>query len=147
MKVETYLFGAVDIAPEKVITFPNGLVGYEQSKRFMLAHEEGLGQPTSFTLQSLDDPMFAVQIAEPGSLGFNYELDLTDAESALLNNPAPEDVLVMQVLFKKEEAGKAYIVPSLTAPLIINTKDRLGLQKIMDAVKTNVTLSNLASSV
>ena len=40
MKIETYLFGSVDVSPEKVINFPSGLVGFESSKRFMLAHEE-----------------------------------------------------------------------------------------------------------
>ena len=64
MKVETYLFGSVEISPEKVINFPNGLVGFEDSKRFMLAHEEGAEHPTSFTLQSLDDPNLAFQIAD-----------------------------------------------------------------------------------
>ena len=74
MKVETYLFGAVEVSPEKVIEFPNGLVGFEQNKRFMLAHEDGTAQPSSYTLQSLDDPNLAFQIVDPVTLGFNYEL-------------------------------------------------------------------------
>ena len=113
----------------------------------MLAHEEGAEHPTSFTLQSLDDPNLAFQIVDPSSLGFNYELALTDAENALLQSPAPEDVAVMQVLFKKEEDGKASITPNLRAPLVINTKARVGLQKIMETMLPNITLSNLASAV
>ena len=62
MKVETYLFGAVEVSPEKVITFPNGLVAFEDNKRFMLAHESDKGQPASYTLQSLDDAGLAFQI-------------------------------------------------------------------------------------
>lgn len=147
MKVDTYLFGSVEVSPEKIITFPNGMVGFESSKRFMLAHEEGHTPPTSFTLQSLDDPNLAFQIADPTNLGFNYELALTDAENALLQSPAPEDVAVMQVLFKKEEDGKATITPNLRAPLVINTKARVGLQKIMETMRPNITLSNLASAV
>ncbi len=147
MKVETYLFGPVDVSPEKVIEFPNGLVGFEQNKRFMLAHEDGNGQPTSYTLQSLDDPNLAFQIVDPVTLGFNYELNLSDAETALLQSPDPDDVLVMQVLFKQEEDGKARITPSLRAPLLINTKARVGLQKVMETLRSNITLSNLASTV
>lgn len=147
MKVDTYLFGSVEVSPEKIITFPNGLVGFEESKRFMLAHEEGTEHPTSFTLQSLDDPNLAFQIVDPTSLGFNYELALTDAENALLQSPAAEDVVVMQVLFKKEEDGKAAITPNLRAPLVINTKARVGLQKIMETMQPNITLSNLASAL
>ncbi|MBL8403205.1 MAG: flagellar assembly protein FliW [Dechloromonas sp.] len=147
MKVETYLFGAVEVSPEKVIAFPNGLVGFEQNKRFMLVHEEGNAQPSSYTLQSLDDPALALQIVDPVTLGFNYELALSDAEMAILQSPAAEDVAVMQVLFKQEEGGKAAIIPSLRAPLLINIKARVGLQKVMVQVNQNITLSNLASSV
>lgn len=147
MKVETYLFGAVDVNPEKVIAFPNGLVGFEQNKRFMLIHEEGGAQPSSYTLQSLDDPALALQIVDPATLGFKYELALSDNEAALLQAPAPEDVAVMQVLFKQEENGKAVIIPSLRAPLVINTKARVGLQKIMETVSRNITLSNLANTL
>lgn len=147
MKVDTYLFGAVEVNPEKVITFPNGLVGFEQSKRFMLAHEEGAAQPTSYTLQSLDMPTLAFQIVDPVTLGYNYELALTDAEMALLQSPAPEEVAVMQVLFKKEGDGKASITPNLRAPLVINAKARIGLQKVMETMQPNITLSNLSSAV
>lgn len=147
MKIETYLFGAVEVSPEKVITFPSGLAGFEQNKRFMLAHEEGQEHPVSYTLQSLDDPTLAFQIVDPSTLGFNYELELTDAENALLQSPAPEDVVVMQVLFKANEGGKAAITPNLRAPLLINTKARVGLQKIMESMRPNITLSNLANAV
>jgi flagellar assembly factor FliW len=147
MKIETYLFGSVEVSPEKVINFPSGLVGFEESKRFMLAHEEGKENPASYTLQSLDNPTLAFQIVDPTTLGFNYELVLTDAENALLQSPAPEDVVVMQVLFKADEGGKAAITPNLRAPLIINTRARVGLQKVMESMLPNITLSNLVSAV
>ena len=147
MKVETYLFGAVDVDESKVITFPNGLAGFENSNRFILAHESDKGRPTSFTLQSLEDPTLALQIADPATLGFGYELALTDAENALLQSPAPEDVGVMLILFKPEDAGNVGVSASLRAPLMINTKARIGLQKIMETMQTNVTISNLSSAV
>ena len=53
----------------------------------------------------------------------------------------------MQVLFKQEEDGKARITPSLRAPLLINTKARIGMQKVMETLRSNITLSNLASTV
>ncbi|MFN4326404.1 MAG: flagellar assembly protein FliW [Azonexus sp.] len=147
MKVDTYLFGTVDVDPEKIIEFPRGLVGFEQNKRFMLVHEVDKGQPSSYTLQSLDEPALAFQIVDPASLGFHYELNLSDEETALLKSPAPEDVQVMQVLFKQEDGGQSQITPSLRAPLLINTKARVGLQKVMETLRSNITLSNLVSAV
>jgi len=72
---------------------------------------------------------------------------LTEVEDALLQTPAPEDVAVMQVLFKKENENKAELSPNLRAPLIINTKARIGLQKVMETMRSNITLSNLSSGV
>lgn len=148
MKVETHLFGSVDISPEKVLNFPGGLVGFETSTEFMLVHENTEGSPTSYTLQSLQNPLLAFQIVDPSALGFSYELSLTDAEVAVLQSPAPEDVVVMQILYKKEEDGKpAELAANLRAPLIINTKGRFGIQKVMDVMSSNTTLSNLSSAV
>lgn len=147
MQVNTYLFGPVEVSPEKIITFPNGLVGFEACKRFMLAHEEAGGQPMSFTLQSLDEPTLALQIVDPTTLGFNYELNLSDEENALLGTPAVEDVAVMQVLYKNEEGDKAVITPNLRAPLVINTRARIGIQKVMETMRSNITLSNLVNIV
>ncbi len=146
MQVETYLFGTVEVSPEKTITFPNGLIAFEDKKLFMLAHEEGQEPPSSFTLQSLEDSALAFQIMDPAAFGFNYELALSDEENALLQTPAAEDVVVMILLYKQEEGGKG-VNPSLRAPLIINLKARVGLQKVLTKVVTNVTLSNLVSEV
>lgn len=147
MKVDTFLFGSVEVDPTRVITFPRGLTAFDHCQRFMLVHEEVPGGSASFTLQSLDEPALAFQIIEPVAMGFNYELALSDEENTLLNNPAPEDVVVMLVLYKEEQAGNAAITPSLRAPLIINTRARIGLQKIMETVRSSVTISNLANPV
>lgn len=147
MQFDTYLFGTVEVSPEKVITFPSGLVGFEKNRQFMLAHEEGRGEPASYTLQSLDDPALAFEIVEPTRLGFTYELALTDAENALLQSPAPEDVAVMQLLFRKGEEGGADLTLNLRAPLVINTRARVGIQKVMETMSQNIILSNLASKV
>ncbi|MDR1994530.1 flagellar assembly protein FliW [Azonexus sp.] len=145
MKVDTYLFGSIEVDPERIITFPNGLVAFEKSRRYTLIQEDAQG--SSFTLQSLDEPGLALQIVDPTTLGFHYELQLSDAESSLLQWPAADDVVVMQVLYKKEIDGKADIVPNLRAPLVINLRARIGLQKVMENFRPNVTLSNLVSAV
>ena len=98
-------------------------------------------------MQSLDEPTLAFQIVDPTTLGFDYELALNDAENAILQSPAPEDVAVMQVLFRTEEGGKASISPNLRAPLVINTRTRVGIQKVMENLRPNIVLSNLTSPV
>lgn len=145
MKVETYLFGTVEVNPDSVIQFPGGLVGFEDQKRFMLAYEEDKGTPNSFTLQSLDNPSVAFQIIDPTSLGFNYELVLSDAENASLQTPASADVAVMLIVFKQEEGQP--MGANFRAPLIINTKAKVGIQKVIEHINSNITISNLSNPV
>lgn len=145
--VNTYLFGEIEVNPEQVLTFPNGLAAFENNKRFMLVHEEDKGEPLSFTMQSLDDPTLALQIIDPAAIGFAYELALTEAESALLQAPSLDDLAVMLVLYKRNESDTSGIGANIRAPLILNTKSRIGLQKIIDTPRPNVTISNLARSV
>ena len=40
MRVETRLFGEIDIAEEKIITLGRGLIGYPDMKRFTLIFDE-----------------------------------------------------------------------------------------------------------
>lgn len=147
MKVETYLFGSIEVDADKIIKFPKGLIAFDTAKQFTLVHDADEGAPASFTLQSLDDPALAFQIMDPTALGFHYELVLSPEENALMQSPAPEDVAVMLVMFKREDGGKSSINPNLRAPLIINTRARIGLQKVMEVLRPNITLSNLASSI
>ncbi|GHT89667.1 flagellar assembly factor FliW [Betaproteobacteria bacterium] len=144
-KVKTFLFGDVEVNPDLVIEFPQGLVNFESNKKFLLIHETDVSaEPVSFTLQSLDDPNVAFQIIEPAALGFTYELGLNDEETTLLKLDKPEDVVVVVVLFKQQEAASG-LAANLRAPLILNTKTKRGLQKVLTQLRPNVVLSNLSN--
>ena len=147
MQVKTYLFGEVQVAPEQVITFPDGLTGFEHAKRYMLIHEENDGSPISFTLQSLDDGAVAFQIIDPAAIGFSYELMLTDEDSAKLQSPKSEDLAVMILVYKRDDEGNQAVGAGIRSPIIINTKARIAIQKIIERPRPNITISNLASPV
>jgi len=146
MQIDTYLFGKVDVSDQMLINFPDGLPGFEQCKRFALIHEQENIAKSSFTLQSVDDAQVAFQIVDPTSYGFNYELQLTDEESAKLKVASTADLVVMLILFRREDKTTP-IEASVWAPLVINTATRIGIQKIIDRVQPNITLSNLARNV
>ncbi|MDR0234164.1 MAG: flagellar assembly protein FliW [Zoogloeaceae bacterium] len=145
MKFDTFLFGSVEVGSEQIIEFPHGLFNFENNKRFMLIHEAE--DPVSFTLQSLDDSTLAFQIIDPAALGFTYELELSDDEAKLIKLDRPEDAAILLVLFKQAEGSAAIgISANIRAPLVLNPKARLGLQKLMTKTRPNITLSNLSSS-
>lgn len=144
MQIDTYLFGKVEVSEEALLNFPEGLPGFEHCKSFALIHESTNPAPTSFTMQSVDDPQVAFQIADPTSYGFNYELQLNDAETAKLKVTNLTDLVVMLILFRREDES-GLIEASVRAPLIINTSTRIGIQKMIERVQPNITLSNLVS--
>lgn len=127
MNIESPRFGTLVVEPGKVIEFPEGLAGFEEYRRYSLFHPDE-GQPKYFILQSLDDPSLAFHIADPVKLGFNFEVALSDAEIDLLKLGDPIDAAVAVIVWKEEDGSP--VRANLKAPLVINTRERRGLQHI-----------------
>jgi flagellar assembly factor FliW len=145
MKVNSYLFGEIDVNPETVLTFPQGLAGFEDKTRYTMVHEAVEGEaPTSYTLQSLEDPALALQIVDPTLLGFDYHLLLNEAEESAIEFDDNAEVAVMLVI-NKSESGE--LGANIKAPLVINIKKRLGLQKITTRLRPNVLLSEVSQGL
>jgi len=136
MNIDSPRFGTLKVEPGKVIEFPEGLAGFEDRRRFSLFHQDE-GDVKYFILQSLDDPALAFHIADPAQLGFNFEIALSDAETALLKLSDPLDAAVAVILWKDESAGQ--MRANLKAPLIINTRERRGLQHIFEQLNFPLT--------
>jgi flagellar assembly factor FliW len=79
MKISSPVVGEIEVSPERVITFPAGLPGFEACQ-FALLHAEGNDAPKLFMLQSLDDADVGFTVTTPDILGLNYEFALSDAE-------------------------------------------------------------------
>ncbi|QFY42451.1 flagellar biosynthesis protein FliW [Candidatus Methylospira mobilis] len=140
MQIKTAVFGELSIDPSTVITFDNGLAGFEDSKRFTLFHKESEDKSVSaafWLLQSVERPELHFSVADPGAFGFNYSFKLTDEEVAALGNGSPDDVIVLVLLFK-DEAGN--VNSNIKSPLIINTKTLKGLQKVLVSVEPTLTI-------
>ena len=66
MKIQTKIFGEIEIADDKIITFENGIIGFPELKRFALLHDEEKGTNVGIRfLQSLDEPGFAMPVMDP----------------------------------------------------------------------------------
>ena len=141
MKIDIDQFNLKDVPvnPDAVFTFPGGLSGFEGCTRFTLFHEEG--KPTVFWLQSLDDPSLAFSVVPPDALGVEYQIELSDADIALLGLTDPADALVVVIIYRDSETGGTpggQIAASTRFPLVLNPKTRLGMQKILMEVQSSV---------
>lgn len=129
---------AQDVEAERVIEFPRGLPGFEAHSRFRLFHDAASAAPSVFWLRSESDPEVQFSVADPATLQVNYEISLSDDESALLQLDNAEDCTLLLILSR--DAGSDGIRAHFLAPLLINTRARLGLQKVLNTVERSVTI-------
>lgn len=129
--IERFDLRNVTIAPEQVFSFPGGLAGFEGHTRYSLFHEEG--KPTVFWLQSLDRSEVLFPIVAPGMLDIEYQIELSDADCALLGLESIDDAAVVVIVYRSE-AADGRIAANARSPLILNLKNRRGMQKILHEV-------------
>jgi flagellar assembly factor FliW len=145
INIDSPRFGTLQVEPSRVIEFPVGLAGFEDCKRFSLFHpEEEETGPRFFILQSLDDPAVAFHIADPALFGFNFDINLTDAEADLLQLDNPDDVVAVVILTKG--GASEPVRANLNAPLILNLATRRGLQHVFSNLNYNLTTESAQAS-
>ena len=141
MKINSSYLGEQEVDPDTVITFPNGLPGFEKNTRYKLFNEEG--KPTVFWLQSLDDSSIMFSAAQPESFNVAYELILSDEEVAQLEVEDPDRVTVLLLLARPNDSkgedetvlAESGIRANLNGPLLINVDKRLAMQKVLQNVE------------
>lgn len=148
MDIQSKLLGDQTVNPDSIITFPLGLPGFEDQKRFKLFHQEG--SEIVYWLQAVDDADLTFSVAHPASFNINYSFVLTDDEEDLLQIKSSDDLLVLIMLHRDEDEstnGKPTIKGSIKSPLVINTEKRLGLQKVLLTVEQSITLTEKISEI
>lgn len=128
MNIETYRFGRVTIDPKSIIEFQEGILGFEDLKRFAIILYEST-EPIQW-LQAVDDPMISLPIINPFLIKPDYELDVDDAELHSIGMPTIEEILIVNVLVLPDDIQKATI--NLMAPILINLRTMQGRQIVME---------------
>lgn len=128
MRIKTMRFGEIEVAEDTVLTFPWGLPGFFEQKRFVpIEYREG---SALFFLQAVDQPELTFIIADPFYfLGDKYVVDIPPEDLKALELSSPKDAVVYVILTLRGE-GKQ-ISANLLAPLVINTAKRIGRQVIL----------------
>jgi flagellar assembly factor FliW len=133
MKIDIERLGLkeVPVDPETLFTFAEGLAGFEDCKRFKIFHEEG--KDSIFWLQSVDDTKVMFPIVTPQAIDLEYQIELSDADCALLGLESMEDATVAVIVYRNEAADGS-IAANTRSPLILNAKTRKGMQKVLQEI-------------
>lgn len=145
MEIKSSFFGNQTIDPNTIISFPNGIPGFEDQTRFKLFHQEG-DNSLIFWLQSLDDESLAFSVAQPAVFNINYNFVLNDAEEAMLGIENAADTLIL-IILHKDESDQPTIKGSIRSPLVINSAKRIGLQKVLVQVEQSITLTDVSNEI
>lgn len=129
------------IDPGKILTFPQGIPGFEKYTKFNVFHKEE-NNISAYWLESCDAPKVTFTLVDPTIYGLNYELDLSEEEQKVLGTDDPFELAVLMMLSKSEdvEGRQSTLNANIAGPIIINPKTRIGLQKVIVCSQANVNI-------
>ena len=125
MEVRTTRFGVIEIAEDRVITFPAGLLGFPGQSQFCLL-EPG-GDACFFWLQSLDEPSLAFVVTDPTLFISDYSVPVRAEQMEELGLEKLADAQVFVIVNKVDDA----LTGNLQGPLVVNTLTRQGQQLVL----------------
>jgi flagellar assembly factor FliW len=131
MSTETFhaqhpLVGKRTVRADELWTFPQGLIGLPQLRRFARIPLEGAA-PFEL-LCGLDQPNFGVVLVDPHVILEDYDLalDAADLEPITVRDPAQLEIRVSVVL----PADDSPFSVNLKGPILLSPTERIGIQRI-----------------
>lgn len=131
MKAMTKYFGEVDIAEDKVLDFPNGIIGFENLHKFAIIYDIDRGEEANVSyLQSLEEPLLVLPVMNPLVVLDQYNPMVEDEFLEPLGMPKEDELLVLLAMTVPSDLTKMTV--NMKAPFVINTRLRKGAQIIVE---------------
>ncbi len=122
---ETSRFGRLEVGKDKIIDFPSGLIGFPETKRFILMDYKD----TSLKwLQAVDDPDIAFIVTPPFELFPDFAIKVENVTKKTLGIENEDDMVILAIL--RVEADN--VTANLQGPLVINSMNKNGMQIVID---------------
>lgn len=131
----TTRFGTVAFEPEDVIEFPDGLLGFQACRRFVVLNHQD--ESPFRWLQSLDDPGVAFLVTDPFNFVANYtpEMEPLDAERLGLTEEMPRLVYTIVTI----PSGRPQeMTLNLAGPIVVNVLGRIARQVVVEDEKYGI---------
>lgn len=127
MALETTRFGAIDIDPDTVISFPDGLPGFPDVRGITLI--EVSDDQAFFWLQDVDRGDLAFLAVVPWEYFPDYELTLTNEDESALAVEDPADLLVLTLVTVDRDIP--LVTANLLGPIVVNQAKRVARQTVL----------------
>lgn len=131
MKIKTRYFGDIDLEESKIITFENGLFGFEEYKRFaLLFNSETEERPAISWLQCVDEQSLALPVLIPTLVMPDYNPVVEDGVLTSLGDWNEENISVLVTITVPKDLKQ--MTTNMKAPIIINTDSMKGCQVVVE---------------
>jgi flagellar assembly factor FliW len=131
MIVKTKYFGEVDLKEDKIISFDNGIIGFEYCKKFTLIYDNKEGKrPNISWLQSIDELVLSIPVINPFLLKEDYNPVVEDELIKSLGEITQDSIMVLVSVTIPPDIKS--MSANLKAPFIINPDTKKGTQIIAD---------------
>ncbi len=131
MQIETTRFGSLEIDAQKVIGFPQGLIGFPEEKNFVMVNHRGV--ESLAWLQSVRTPSLALPVVGVQAFAPSYpDVSLADAARRAGLEGDPDDMAALVVLTATPSAP---VTVNLVAPILVDAVNWKGVQTILEGTK------------
>lgn len=130
MQIKTKVFGEITIDDDKIIDFPNGIVGFPDLVQFTLIHDEEKGKDSIHWLQSLQEPAFAMPVMDPLLVCPDYNPEVDDDILKNIGELLPDETLILVTVTVPKELTAMSV--NLRAPIVINAAEKKATQVIVE---------------
>jgi len=129
MEIQSSRFGVIDVDDDRIMTFPNGLLGFPSYTRFALIQTGD--ENYFFWLQSVDEPNLAFVVTDPAIFFKDYQVPVREetAQELQLTDPA-----FVQTFVICNKVGD-WLTGNLLGPIVVNAQNRLGQQVVLTEKK------------
>ncbi len=134
MQIETTRFGAISVDENRVITFPEGLPGFEEHRRFMIVPHPSASDSGGVAfqwLQSVEDGTLAFLAMEPSEVFPNYAPRVPAAELEAISVGEKKAAPCLYTLLTVPKGNPCGITANLMAPVVVNHASRLAKQVVV----------------
>ncbi len=134
MKIKTTRFGELEVNPNDVLTFSEGLLGFENLKKYFVVDP---GDSTLILwLQSTEDEKVAFPIIEPKIFKPDYIAKLLPADLNGLELETLQTAKLYSIL--TIPANVTEMSANLKAPVVVNSTKKVGKQIVLQDSKLSV---------
>ncbi len=130
MKKLATRFGEVEYDPENLLTFPAGMIGFPNLRKFIVMPNKKKGP--LFWIQSIDDPQIAFVLTDPTNFFLDYAVVPDASERTYLHVDPEENCFVLSVVTIPPDQK---ITVNLAAPILFSPSTNRAIQVILEDSK------------